>query len=180
VGKGRGGGKTPERVVELIRKAVAEKSQSAVARDSGLTLLTVQRYLKGIGEPTTASLQKLANYFKVSVPWLRGDELLTYEVERALYDWKSTAPDWPTVRPSEKQWWDASEEQIAAFKKDKEKLREYKDKKKRLEVILERYRDLFFDFAAVPEEEKGEILNLLHFVQENMAANSAKNRTVQK
>lgn len=72
VGKGRGGGKTPERVVELIRKAVAEKSQSAVARESGLTLLTVQRYLKGAGEPTTTTLQRLAKYFGVTVEWLRG------------------------------------------------------------------------------------------------------------
>lgn len=72
--KGRGGGITPERVVKLIRDAVVEKSQSAVARESGLTLSTVQRCLKGIGEPTHETYQKLAEYFNVSVPWLRGEE----------------------------------------------------------------------------------------------------------
>lgn len=71
--KGRGGGKTPERVTELLKKAVAEKSQSAVARESGLALLTVQRYLKGLGEPTIETLNLLAAYFRVPVFWLRGE-----------------------------------------------------------------------------------------------------------
>ncbi len=77
--KGRGGGETPERVVELIKEAVAKKSQSAVARESGLALLTVQRYLKGVGEPSLETLQKLSDYFGVSVPWLRGDDPKTYD-----------------------------------------------------------------------------------------------------
>lgn len=70
--KGRGGGVTPPRIVELLKKAVAEKSQSAVARESGLTLLTVQRYLKGIGEPTGETLRKLEEYFEVPFWWLSG------------------------------------------------------------------------------------------------------------
>lgn len=74
MGKGRGGGKTPERITDLLKKAVAEKSQSAVARESGLALLTVQRYLKGIGEPTEATIQKLSDYFGVTVGWLRGSD----------------------------------------------------------------------------------------------------------
>ncbi|MBW4056794.1 MAG: helix-turn-helix transcriptional regulator [Proteobacteria bacterium] len=35
-------------------------------------LAAIGRYLKGIGEPTTATLQKLADYFKVPVWELRG------------------------------------------------------------------------------------------------------------
>lgn len=72
--KGRIGGKTPERVVTLITEAVAKSSQSAVARESGLGLLTVQRCLKGIGEPSQATLEKLAAYFDKTVAWLRGEE----------------------------------------------------------------------------------------------------------
>ena len=72
--KGRGGGKTPERAVELLNKAVKEISQSAVAREIGITQSAVHRYMKGIGEPSQATLEKLADYFGVSVPWLRGEE----------------------------------------------------------------------------------------------------------
>ena len=72
--KGRGGGRTPERLVELLNKAVKEISQSAVARETGITQSAVHRYMKGIGEPSQATLEKLAAYFGVSVPWLRGEE----------------------------------------------------------------------------------------------------------
>lgn len=71
--KGRIGGKTPERVVTLVTEAVSKSSQSAVARESGLGLLTVQRCLKGIGEPSQATLEKLAAYLGVTVAWLRGE-----------------------------------------------------------------------------------------------------------
>lgn len=83
--KGRGGGKTPKRVTELLKKAVAEKSQSAVARESGLVLLTVQRYLKGLGEPTNESMQKLSKYFDVSVAWLRGEIIGEYDSEKLAF-----------------------------------------------------------------------------------------------
>lgn len=69
----KGGGKTPPMVVELLKKAVAEKSQSAVARETGLTLLTVQRYLQGIGEPRDKNLKRLSDYFGVSISVLRGE-----------------------------------------------------------------------------------------------------------
>jgi transcriptional regulator with XRE-family HTH domain len=86
VAKGRGGGQTPERVVELIKNAVAKKSQSAVARESGLALLTVKRYLKGVGEPSIETLQKLSNYFGVSVPWLRGEDPQIFDEARGNID----------------------------------------------------------------------------------------------
>jgi transcriptional regulator with XRE-family HTH domain len=73
VAKGRGGGKTPERVVRLLQEAVAKSSQAATSRASGLTLQTVQRYIKGIGEPSQATLVKLAAFFNVTVSYLRGE-----------------------------------------------------------------------------------------------------------
>lgn len=72
--QGRGGGVTPSRVVELLKQEVAESSQAATARKTGLTLQTVQRYIKGIGEPSNATLKKLADYFNVGVWQLRETE----------------------------------------------------------------------------------------------------------
>jgi transcriptional regulator with XRE-family HTH domain len=77
VTKGRGGGLTPNRVIELLQDEVKRTSQAATARATGLTLQTVQRYIKGIGEPTTATLEKLAKYFKTSVAYLRGEPWAT-------------------------------------------------------------------------------------------------------
>jgi transcriptional regulator with XRE-family HTH domain len=65
--KNTSSGRTPEKVTELLKKAVAEKSQSAVARESGIALFSVQRYLKGVGVPTPETLKKLADYFQVKV-----------------------------------------------------------------------------------------------------------------
>jgi transcriptional regulator with XRE-family HTH domain len=75
--KGRGGGKTPSMVVELLKRKVEEKSQYAVSKETGLGLATINSYLKGIGEPTTKTLEKLADYFGVSVSVLRGEGLLS-------------------------------------------------------------------------------------------------------
>lgn len=72
--KGRGGGKTPEKVVELVRKAVAEKSLRAVSKETGVGIAALSRYSQGIGEPSRATLEKLAGYFAVSVPFLRGEQ----------------------------------------------------------------------------------------------------------
>jgi len=59
----RPSGKTPDRAIELLRETVAKSSQSAVARDTGIRLYSIQQYLKGIGEPSQATLQRLADYF---------------------------------------------------------------------------------------------------------------------
>jgi transcriptional regulator with XRE-family HTH domain len=67
-----GGGITYPRVIELLKVAVAEKGQRAVSREAGIALLSVQRYIKGESEPSQASMQKLADYFGVSVAYLRG------------------------------------------------------------------------------------------------------------
>jgi transcriptional regulator with XRE-family HTH domain len=78
--KGRGGGKTPPLVVDLLKKAVTEKSQYAVSKETGLGLATINSYLKGVGEPTNATLEKLAVYFKVSAVVLRS-EVNSYDPE---------------------------------------------------------------------------------------------------
>lgn len=71
--KSRGEVKTHEFVVELVRRAMAEKNQAAALREPGEALLTLQRYLKGIGMPSQANLEKLAAYCGVSVAWLLGN-----------------------------------------------------------------------------------------------------------
>jgi transcriptional regulator with XRE-family HTH domain len=73
--KGRGGGKTPGKVVELVQKAVAEKSLRAVSKETGVGIAVLSRYSQGIGEPSQATLEKLADYFAVTVPFLRGDQV---------------------------------------------------------------------------------------------------------
>jgi transcriptional regulator with XRE-family HTH domain len=75
--------KTPHRVVELLKQAVEKKGQSGVSRETGLTQPAIHRYLKGIGEPSTKTLQKLADYFGVSVGFLRGEEPI---IDRLTYD----------------------------------------------------------------------------------------------
>ena len=69
----RGSGVTPPIVVELLKNAVSEKSMLAVSKSTGLGLAAIGRYLKGVGEPTTATLQKLSDYFGVTVAQLRGE-----------------------------------------------------------------------------------------------------------
>ncbi|MBK5274569.1 MAG: helix-turn-helix transcriptional regulator [Desulfuromonadales bacterium] len=74
--KGRGYKVTPPRVLELLLKAVAEKSQYAVAKETGLSLSVIQGLIKGNREPSTSTLTKLSSYFDVSVSLLRDDNYL--------------------------------------------------------------------------------------------------------
>jgi hypothetical protein len=64
---------TPEFIVELVKRALAEKSHAQAAGAPVLVSLTAQHHLKGVGEPTKAALEKLAAYLGVSVLWLRGN-----------------------------------------------------------------------------------------------------------
>jgi len=72
VAMGRGGGKTPERVVQLINDEITKNGQNATARAMGLPLYSIQKYMKGIAEPSQATLEKLAVYFGITVESLRG------------------------------------------------------------------------------------------------------------
>ncbi len=70
---GLGSGVTYPRVIELLEEAVRTKGQRAVSREANVPLLGIQRYLKGNSKPTLETLQKLADYFGVSVAYLRGE-----------------------------------------------------------------------------------------------------------
>lgn len=76
MGRGRGGSKTPQRVVELLESAIKTRGQSTVESETGLSHSMISRYKRGIGEPSQATLEKLAEYFGVSVAYLRGDPAL--------------------------------------------------------------------------------------------------------
>ncbi|MGE0918043.1 helix-turn-helix domain-containing protein [Trichlorobacter lovleyi] len=88
--RGRGGGKTPEKVTKLLQDAVNASSIRAVARESGLTQSAVYRYLQGIGEPSLATLERLSVYFGVSVAELRGERVKRYwrvlDVHQGCYE----------------------------------------------------------------------------------------------
>lgn len=71
--RGLGSGKTPEKVIQLLQEAVKKSSQSAIARETGIPLAKINRYIRGIGEPQTETLRQLADYFGVSVAELRGE-----------------------------------------------------------------------------------------------------------
>lgn len=87
---GRGCGNTPERIVLKITEEVARIGQNATAKAIGIPLRSVQKYLKSEAEPTNATLQKLADYFGVSVPYLRGDlsynEMILVKEVEDIYD----------------------------------------------------------------------------------------------
>jgi|GEM_PF-4509952 len=92
-----GGGVTYPRVVNLLKAEVAKKGQRAAARDIGIALLSIQRYIKGIGEPSQSTLEKLADYFEKPVAWLRGD---TQTIAEGLHSVvKSIMEHYEKVRP---------------------------------------------------------------------------------
>jgi len=84
----RGSGVTPPRVVEFLKHAVSNTSMLAVSKATGIGLAAIGRYLKGIGEPTQKSLQKLSDYFGVSVAYLRGEEEIS--IAELVQMWKKT------------------------------------------------------------------------------------------
>lgn len=79
-------GKTYPRVTELLKKEFEEKgvTKYAFCKQTGINPTSVERYLCGISEPNQASLEKLADYFKVSVSWLRGATPWDIEDEERL------------------------------------------------------------------------------------------------
>lgn len=67
-----GRGNTPLRIQKMLEDAVKKKSQNVIARELGIGVAAVNRYLKGIGEPTTETLKKFSDYFDVSIAELQG------------------------------------------------------------------------------------------------------------
>lgn len=68
-------GKTYPRVIEKLRREFDEKgvTKYSFCKQTGINPTSVDRYLHGISEPSQASLEKIAQYFEVSVGWLRGE-----------------------------------------------------------------------------------------------------------
>jgi transcriptional regulator with XRE-family HTH domain len=65
---------TPSRVIELLKGEIPEKiSLNQFCKRTGINPNSVDKYLAGMTEPTQASLEKLADYFKTSVAYLRGE-----------------------------------------------------------------------------------------------------------
>ncbi len=68
-------GRTYPKVIELLTSEVpAKKSRNQFCRETGINPNSFDRYKAGISEPTTATLERIAEYFKVSVAFLRGEE----------------------------------------------------------------------------------------------------------
>lgn len=65
-------GKTFPKVMELLSREVPAKiSRNAFCRAAGINPNSFDRYKAGISEPTTATLQKMADYFEVDIDYLR-------------------------------------------------------------------------------------------------------------
>ena len=66
---------TYPRVVELLNECIPAKiTRNEFCRVTGINRNSVDRYRAGLGCPTNETLHKLADYFKVSVAYLRGEE----------------------------------------------------------------------------------------------------------
>ncbi|MBV5338136.1 MAG: helix-turn-helix transcriptional regulator [Deltaproteobacteria bacterium] len=66
--------KTFPRVRELLQAEVSKfNSVNKVSIKTGLTNNTIGKYLEGISEPQQETLEKLSEYFKKPVAWLRGE-----------------------------------------------------------------------------------------------------------
>ncbi len=68
-------GATYPRIIELLKEEFEVKATSkyTFCKKTGINPTSVERYLCGISEPNQASLKKLADYFEVSVAYLRGE-----------------------------------------------------------------------------------------------------------
>jgi len=134
----RGSGITPPRVVELLKKEVSDKSMLAVSKTTGLGLAAIGRYLKGIGEPTTATLQKLADYFGVTVAWLRGED-------PAWFEWIESGED----------------KKLSTGELNKVLSKIYKENQFEWSEKAKKYPELFSMFFALPREQQKEALSVL-------------------
>jgi len=72
---------TNSRVVELIKDGVNSLGVRGLSRAVGISPAIITRYTQGkVGEPSQATLEKLASYFKVPVAWLQGHfETMSFE-----------------------------------------------------------------------------------------------------
>lgn len=74
---------TPDRFMELIKKGVLKEGVRGLSRSVGISPSIITRYMKGkVGEPSSSTLEKLANYFGVREQWLFGFIEWSEEKER--------------------------------------------------------------------------------------------------
>src|ERR1035438_10062858 len=81
-----GNGKTPENLVIALNIELKNKSLNSISKATGVGIAALHRYQRGIGEPTTSTLERLSDFFKVSVAWLRGESEMSFENEHQYYD----------------------------------------------------------------------------------------------
>lgn len=60
--RGRGTGATPEIVVKVLKDLVEKDSLTSIASKIDISHSMLHRYLKGIGEPSISTLQKISDY----------------------------------------------------------------------------------------------------------------------
>lgn len=167
--RGRGGGKTPDKVRQLLGDAVSQSSQAAVAKETGLTRQTVQRYLQGIGEPSGATLQKLADYFDVPVYWLRGDFVAEHLDIDGAREWQK----W--LRMSEEEREELSKKSIEETNLKIEELRKEihagnlkiehnKNRIEKIESNFYKYESLVLEFMKIPPAERVDAIETLMLI----------------
>ena len=77
--------RTPQRVIDLLKAEIPSKiSRNKFCLQTGINQNSIDKYMAGIAEPTIASLEKLASYFKVRPVWLMGGVAGSLEQERSL------------------------------------------------------------------------------------------------
>ena len=62
---------TQQNLIETIK--AADCSLSQISKATGISLASLHDYAAGIGEVSTANLEKLADYFGVEIEFLRGE-----------------------------------------------------------------------------------------------------------
>lgn len=141
-----GSGITPKRLIDLINEEVKTKSLNSISKTSGVGISALHRYQRGIGEPTTATLKKLADYFGVSVSWLRGYSGLGYEEEKERIN---------LIDEHER----LMEEQYTAIDERNSLMRESE-----LIEKMVNYKDLVLEYKKVPSGSRLEALKILELI----------------
>jgi len=60
--RGRGTGKTPVWVIDLVKELLTKSRLLALSNATGIGMASLARYRDGIGEPTFTTLQRLSDY----------------------------------------------------------------------------------------------------------------------
>lgn len=133
------GKETFPKVVELLKNEVPTNiSRNEFCRVTGINRNSFDRYVAGLGEPTTATLLKLADYFGTTVAYLRGEENLarpSLEFYRMFKDFLDN-----NTSKTEDQVFEAV---LNAYKEDNPNLTD-EILKERTKLLLNIFADRFF------------------------------------